>query len=120
MGTVDNGTTGAQAHVTDNALNVLIKGQTSGGTTTTIIVNSDGSIIVSDVQFTTKMENLTSGQAQYVGEALPGTAITAASWRIKKIEYDDGETKPPTGIVWASGTASFDKVWNSKTTYTYS
>lgn len=67
-----------------------------------------------------KMENLSSGQTLYIGEAYPGTSTSEARWRIQKMEYDDGENMPPTGIVWADGTSEFTKVWDDRTTYTYS
>lgn len=71
-------------------------------------------------QMTQKLENYSSGQAKYVGEAAPGTATSEARWRIKQLEYDDGISKPPTGIVWADGTADFTKEWDERANYTYS
>ena len=69
---------------------------------------------------TMKMENNASGQPTYIGEAAPGTPTNEARWRIRKMEYDDGTSSPPTGEVWANGNAEFDKTWNSRTTYNYS
>lgn len=61
----------------------------------------------------------TNGNFKYVGEALPGTATSAATWRIKRIEFiggldDDIEVK------WADGVSTFTKVWDDRATYTYS
>jgi hypothetical protein len=59
----------------------------------------------------------TDGDFKYVGEANPGTAPSAASWRIKRIEFlagDDIEIK------WAAGTATFDKVWTNRASEDYS
>jgi len=81
------------------------------GTQFPLIINSDGSI---GKKFTEKMDNSSSGQPIYVGEAGPGTNTGSPTWRIKKLEYDDGDFKPPTGILWASGNTNFDKVWDSR------
>ncbi len=53
----------------------------------------------------------------YIGEALPGTAVATAAWRIKKITWDGNNV---TNIEWASGTAKFDKKWSTRTSYVYS
>jgi archaellum component FlaC len=53
----------------------------------------------------------------YVGESLPGTATTAASWRIKKItETSTGDIS----VLWAQASADFVHVWDDRLTYTYS
>lgn len=57
-------------------------------------------------------------QTIYVGEADPGTLKASARWRIKKFTLDVNDN--PTDIQWATGNRNFDKVWNSRTTYTYS
>ncbi len=71
-------------------------------------------------ELTKKMENYSSGQPKYIGEAMPGTATSAAKWRIRLMEYDDGTTKPPTGEIWADGTSNFVKVWDDRDSYSYS
>ena len=55
----------------------------------------------------------------YIGEAVPGTATSASTWRIKRIgEYtvagQDAE------IEWADGVATFTKVWDDRASYSYS
>jgi hypothetical protein len=53
----------------------------------------------------------------YIGESIPGTATSAAEWRIKKI------TETPSGdisILWAGSTADFVNTWDARLTYTYS
>ena len=91
------------------------------------VQRSDGTVI--DLQLkqaedapklTKKMENYSSGQPKYIGEALPGTATSVTKWRIRKMEYDDGTSSPPTGETWASGTADFDKEWDERDSYSYS
>lgn len=73
-----------------------------------------------NIPLTMKMENNSSGQPKYIGEAAPGTPTSQARWRIRKLEYSDGTSKPPTGEVWANGNAEFDKTWDNRTTYNYS
>lgn len=73
-----------------------------------------------DRPFTRKMVNHSSGQPNYIGEAPPGTPISSTGWRIRQLEYGDGNTSPPTGEVWANGNAEFNKVWNDYDTYSYS
>lgn len=53
----------------------------------------------------------------YIGEALPGTANSAATWRIFRL---DETNDPDLEIRWADGTADFDKVWDDRASYTYS
>lgn len=56
------------------------------------------------------------GSFTYIGEAEPGTDRTQALWRIKRIEeFADGDID----ILWANGTAAFDKIWNERALYTY-
>lgn len=53
----------------------------------------------------------------YIGEAIPGTATTAAGWRIKKVsETPSGDIS----ILWAGSSADFVNTWDDRLTYTYS
>lgn len=56
----------------------------------------------------------TVGSVDYVGEAAIGTATSAASWRIKKIDSTSG-----TVLQWA-GTGVFDQVWDNRASLSYS
>lgn len=57
----------------------------------------------------------TDGDYVYVGEALPGTARNASTWRIKRV-YEVGDDIE---IIWADNTADFVKVWDDRNTYEY-
>ena len=57
------------------------------------------------------------GLTEYVGEAAPGTATSAAGWRIKKLTYSGSSV---TQIDYADGNANFDNIWDNRATYTYS
>jgi hypothetical protein len=52
----------------------------------------------------------------YIGEALPGSTTSSASWRIKRLT----ETGADLSIEWAGGTADFDKIWDNRLALSYS
>jgi len=56
----------------------------------------------------------TVGAVDYIGEASVGTATSAASWRIKKVDSTTGII-----IQWA-GTGVFDQVWDNRASLSYS
>lgn len=56
-----------------------------------------------------------SATITYVGEANPGTAASAASWRIKRLDSTSGLL-----VTWAEGDSDFDKVWDDRASYSYS
>jgi hypothetical protein len=55
------------------------------------------------------------GTATYIGEAAPGTARNIALWRIKKVTENGDDLD----ILWADGSASFDKIWDNRINYAY-
>ena len=55
---------------------------------------------------------------EYIGYADPGSSKASALWRIKKISYN-GDANI-TDIQYAGGSTDFNKVWNSRTGYSYS
>lgn len=50
----------------------------------------------------------------YVGQAVPGTATSAAEWIIKRIENSTGN------ILFADGNANLDNIWDNRAILTYS
>ena len=60
--------------------------------------------------------NDTGTGTMYVGEALPGTATSAALWRIKKIVTTGADI----AITWADGNDYFDNIWTSRASLSYS
>ncbi len=58
-----------------------------------------------------------SGDLTYVGHADPGTATSAALWRIRRL---DASSDPDLTIMWADGDDSFDNVWDNRATLSYS
>ena len=54
----------------------------------------------------------------YVGEAVPGTATSAASWRVTRTEFvgsDEDVVK-----LFADGNANFDNIWDNRASLRYS
>lgn len=56
-----------------------------------------------------------SSTVTYIGKAVPGTATSAASWLIQKIDTSSG-----TSILFAGGASTFDQVWNNRASLSYS
>jgi len=52
----------------------------------------------------------------YRGEAVPGTAESASSWRIRKIVIGNDDDVTET---WANGDSLFDKIWDNRLSLTY-
>ena len=55
---------------------------------------------------------------EYVGWTAPGSATSAAAWRIKKITYDANDKI--TDIQWADGNIGDDKIFDDRASYSYS
>lgn len=53
----------------------------------------------------------------YVGEAAPGAATSAASWRIKRI---DETSSPDVIVLWADGNSNLDNIWDNRASLSYS
>ena len=70
-----------------------------------------------EVQYDKLVDEVPADNYTYVGEAVPGTTKSQALWRIKRVfeATDDCDLE----ILWANGTADFDKTWNDRETYTY-
>ena len=67
--------------------------------------------------YTIMVEYDVSDNPVYLGEGVPGAATSDAAWRIRKVTWLGGLA---VSIKWAGGTTLFDKVWDDRTTYTYS
>lgn len=62
-----------------------------------------------------RVDTTSTADTIYVGWAMPGTLTSAASWRIKKVNTSSGAV-----TTWASGTIEFNKIWDNRTSLTYS
>src|SRR3989344_2347434 len=95
----------ADRHVQVDVLSSALP--SSASTETTLQTISFGGF-----KFTLRIE--TVGDIDYVGEAAVGTATSAASWRIKKVDSTTGII-----IMWA-GTGVFNQVWDNRASQSYS
>jgi hypothetical protein len=74
------------------------------------------SINEDDLVYSKRLDVVTD-YIMYRGEAVVGSSESSALWRIRKITIGlDGDISE----TWASGTASFDKIWADRALYTYS
>lgn len=62
------------------------------------------------------VDSATTTDVTYVGKAVKGTATSASSWQIKKI--DDTVTDVTT-INWADNDDNFDNVWDDRASLSY-
>jgi len=83
------------------------------GSTTNINVNSNVSINMVEE----RVEVNGSGFVIYQGWAVIGSAESEEVWLISKLNCSGNFF---TGRVWANGEATYDKVWNDRTSYDYS
>lgn len=100
-----SGLVDADRHVQVDVLSSALP--SSASTETTLQTISFGGF-----KFTLRLA--TSGNVDYVGEAAIGTATSAASWRIKKVDSSSGMV-----LQWA-GTGVFDQVWDNRASLSYS
>lgn len=63
-----------------------------------------------------KLVDQPSSTTMYVGEAAPGAAQSALSWRIQRITFNASGF--PTAIEWAGG-AGFNQAWTDRATASY-
>lgn len=73
-----------------------------------------------DSFFTQKLayHSATASKIEYVGFTNPGNGISASAWAIKQILYNSAANE--TDIKWAGGTLSMERMWDDRTSYTYS
>ena len=102
---VKNGLVDADRHVQVDVLSSALPA--SASTETTLQTISFGGF-----KFTLRLA--TVGDVDYIGEASIGTATSAASWRIKKVDSASG-----TIITWA-GTGIFNQIWDNRASLSYS
>ena len=55
-----------------------------------------------------------AGSDIYIGYALPGSSVSEAVWKIKKVN-----TNNPISIYWADSSTLYTKYYSSRATYTY-
>lgn len=68
-------------------------------------------------EYTTAIEYDVSNNPIYIGKAPIGTAKATAGWQIQKLTWASSNC---TDVQFAGGSRKFDKVWNSRASYSYS
>lgn len=94
------------------------KGDTGGGSGWLAILASDSTAGsgVDAVKYARRID-VVSETVMYKADALPGTADSAAAWRIARITTNaEGDVTEH----WAGGTANFDQVWDDRLSLSYS
>lgn len=74
--------------------------------------------VESTSNYTRQIDYDASNNPIYLGKANIGTLTSEAKWQIKKITYDANNN--PTKIEWAGGNESFTKIWDNRTSLSYS
>lgn len=88
------------------------------------VTNKGNFMRVADSNFYTKMFALHSASAQangkieYIGFANPGNGISASAWAIQQIAYDASGNA--SAIRWSGGELALNKMFDDRTTYSYS
>ena len=104
-GVAKSGLVDVDRHVQVDVLSSALP--TTASTETTLETISFGGF-----KFTLRLASV--GDVDYVGEASIGTATSAASWRVKKVDSTTGII-----IQWA-GTGVFDQIWDNRASLSYS
>lgn len=86
----------------------------SDGTGIPVHIENVDPIPTTSATYTLYLDEVSS-TITYVGEAVPGTATSASTWRIKRLDSTSGLV-----VAWANGDSAFDKIWDNRASYTYS
>lgn len=99
---------------------VVLTGEDLTGTTDRlrrIQVDAAGNIIQGDKPYTTLLDYNGGNAPVYVGEAAPGSATSAAAWKIKRLSYSGDNL---TAVEWADGDTQYDNIWDNRASISYS
>lgn len=90
---------------------VDVKVNPSGALTTDATIS--GNVFTESAIYYKRLDDTTTLNMIYIGEATPGTATSAATWRIKRLDLTAGLI-----IQWADS-GDFTQVWNNRASLTY-
>ncbi|RLG43311.1 MAG: hypothetical protein DRN81_06805 [Thermoproteota archaeon] len=111
----------AQAKRDDNRVTTIIGVDEATLTTPTLVAVTTENELKTSTTIATTNEALEfatdSGDSNvlYLGTASVGTATSAASWKIQKIDTTSGVS-----ITWADGNATADNIWDNRESLSYS
>ena len=72
--------------------------------------------IIKNIEKVLYDDDKTANNKEYFGWAKPGTATSAASWKIMRITYTGNDFV----VEWAGGTQLYNSIWDNRaTTVTY-
>ena len=74
----------------------------------------DDSIEVRSLPSAVRLDDYTTANVTYIGEAVVGASTAAAVWRIKKMNETTGVS-----ITFADSDSNFDNVWDNRASLTY-
>lgn len=74
----------------------------------------NGAALVSDAALAFRKDDTTTAGYTYMGEAAPGTATSAAAWRVSRLNQSTST------IEYADGDGAFDNVWDDRASLSYS
>lgn len=73
-----------------------------------------GTVVANPTGYGVRLDEA-SATITYVGQAVPGTLTSAASWSIKRLDSTSGLV-----VLWAAGTAAFNQIWDNRAALAYS
>ena len=77
---------------------------------------SDGNVQHVTTEPFTNIIDVASATIEYYGAAVPGTATSAALWRIQRKSVSGNVTT----YAWAGGAATYVNVWDNRASFSYS
>lgn len=93
-----------------------VKGQSESGRGIPVRVNELGEIVTANSpEYATRVDDTTTADVVYIGNAPIGSASGASVWQIKKLDTSSGVV-----TTWADGDALFNNVWDNRASLSYS
>jgi hypothetical protein len=74
-------------------------------------------IFIESIPLSQKIDYSGGTNAIYIGEAIPGSASSAAAWRIKKLTYDVNNNV--TAVQWSPNFNTFGDIYDNRASFTY-
>jgi hypothetical protein len=68
-----------------------------------------------------QLDEQDDGDTLYIGDALPGTVTSSATWSIKRVVFtEDGGGNTDAVTTWADGNSNRDNIWDNHLSLSYS
>lgn len=106
---VDVAVTGTVTVDDSTPLDVAVSGTVPVSVAATLDVEQQPSLVVEKI-------DQASATVTYIGQAAPGTATSAASWRIQRMSVSGTVTT----LEYADGDLNFNNIWDNRASLTYS